>query len=88
MSGSVRFLGDGPVGRGRGASLENRRAASELRGRPGEWGQWPREYGSEESAVVAAWRIRRGGLGCGPSGAFDARAVGRVVLVRFLGGSA
>ncbi|WP_336819793.1 hypothetical protein [Gordonia sp. MMO-8] len=66
--------------------------AEALRARPGEWGQYPRQMQSTNSAATTAAKIARGIPNAFPitdAGRFDATSDGRTVYVRYLlGGEA
>jgi hypothetical protein len=72
-----------PVRHGRNTLYDAFRSA--LRGRSGEWAIYPKEM-SDLSAKRTAANINRG-MKMWPKGEFEARASGKHVYVRFIGGA-
>lgn len=74
-----------PPSRGRNALYAAFREA--LRGRPGEWAIWPREFKNKNAASATVANITRGRSPAFPAGEFEARASDGVVYVRYVGGA-
>ena len=79
---------DAPPEGTRGRNELYRAFALALKGRPGDWAKWPRDFKQSNVASATRRNIVAGKMANFPAGEFEATVAKSIVYVRYVGGGA